>query len=67
MRISKKRMRRVLRDVVVNLASGWLGILLISPGITGTGFSAEYLSSLPQNLISGMVGILIAYWISEED
>jgi hypothetical protein len=59
-------MAKILADLFVNLASGWFGILLISPGLFGVSSVTEYLWLLTKNLPFGIVGLVFAYWLSEK-
>lgn len=66
-RISPVLVTRILADVCVNLASGWLGVILISPGILGTASVGEYLKSLTFNLPLAILGIVVAYLLLDRN
>ena len=66
-RFSKRKMRKVMRDVAVNLASGWLGVILAIPGFFGFASVDEYVRRLPIHLIFVMFGLVIAYLLTEGD
>lgn len=57
---------KILSGVSVNLASGWLGILLISPGIFGVASIGQYLRLLTLNLPLAIVSLITAYWLEEK-
>ncbi|MBI4035246.1 MAG: hypothetical protein HY381_02515 [Candidatus Chisholmbacteria bacterium] len=57
---------KILAEVSVNLASGWLGILLISPGIFGAASINQYLRLLTLNLPLAIVSLITAYWLLEK-
>ena len=50
----------------MNLASGWLGIVLISPGLFGVDSVEKYLKLLLVNVPFGIVGLLAAFWLTEK-
>lgn len=55
----------VLASVFINLSSSWFGVLIITPGIFGVGSLSEYLKLLLLNLPFGIVGLLLAFWLTE--
>lgn len=64
--ISNSTKFKVLAELMVNLASGWFGVVLISPGLFGVASVEEYLGMLIANLPFGIVGLLIALWLAEK-
>lgn len=51
-----------LADLSINLASGWLGVLLISPGFTGVSFDKytdQLIVNLPPAIITFAVGWIL--------
>lgn len=50
----------------VNLASGWLGVMLITPGLFGVSSINEYLALLTENLPFGIVGLILSFITSEK-
>ena len=54
----------VITGIMVNLTSGWFGVLLISPGLFGVS-PTEYLRLLLFNLPFGIVSLVVTIWLSE--
>lgn len=59
--ISSTLIAKILADVSINLSSGWLGVLLISPGIFGVQSADQYSKLLILNLPFAILGIIAAY------
>jgi len=53
-----------LAELSVNLASGWLGVLLISPGFLGIS-TAEYLKLLTVNLPPAILSFIVGWLLTE--
>ena len=61
--ISKSALSELLIGVLINLSSGWLGILLISPGFFQISTFSDYFGILIVNLPFAIVSFAIAYWL----
>lgn len=61
---SKRTVLEVLSAILINLTSGWLGVLLITPGILGVPLN-EYLNLLILNLPFGIVGMIGSFWLTQ--
>jgi hypothetical protein len=61
--ISRPVLSELLTGVLVNLSSGWLGVLLISPGLFQVSTFSDYLWILIVNLPFAIVSFTIAYWL----
>ena len=62
-KISHKASVRILYDVIVNLTSGWIGVVLISPGIFNPLAFGDYGLLLIKNLPFAMLGVIAAHWL----
>lgn len=62
--VSKKTLIKGLADVSLNLASGWFGILLISPGFIGVSLP-KYIELLLINLPPAILAFLVGIFLSE--
>lgn len=60
-----RRLAKVFYDISVNITSGWLGILFVSPGFFGATSFDEYWGLLRANLPFVIIGIGICYWLSK--
>ncbi len=61
--IAPSTLGKGLADLSINLSSGWLGILLISPGfygIAGGKYVELLLINLPPALLAFLLGVFIA-------
>lgn len=62
MLVSRSSLLKALSGVSINLASGWLGVLLISPGFLGVSISQYVellLLNLPPAILSLVLGIML--------
>ncbi len=64
--VSKTTFLEVLASIFINLASGWFGILLVTPGFLGTSNISDYLRLLTLNLPFGIVGLGFSLWLTEK-
>lgn len=64
--VSKRTLIKGLADVSINLASGWFGLLLISPGFIGVSLS-KYLELLLINLPPAIFAFLVGIFLSERN
>jgi hypothetical protein len=64
MRIVTQTRLRLLSDMFVNLAAGWLGLVLVAPGIWGV-YLDEAVFSLTKNIPFAILSLLTAEWLSE--
>lgn len=63
---SKRTLYEVLAGIWINLTSAWFGILVVAPGFFGASSFEQYIGLLTINLPLGIVGLLIALWLSEK-
>ena len=59
--MSKTRLR-LLSEMFVNLAAGWIGLVLIAPGLWGVSVQ-EMLWALTKNVPLAILSLLIAEWL----
>ena len=52
-------------SIMVNLTSGWFGVLLISPGLSSEITLDRYLKSLTSNLLYGILGLIFSLILTE--
>ncbi|MDO8515178.1 MAG: hypothetical protein Q7S14_01635 [bacterium] len=57
----------VLSDLAINLSSGWFGVVLIAPGISGSSSFTEYIQLLTINVPFGIVGLVIAMGLRNKE
>lgn len=62
---SKKTYLEVFSALLVNLSSGWIGVLVIVPGFFGASGVSEYVGLLLKNLPFGIVSLVFALEFSE--
>ncbi len=67
MRISRKISIELARQILVNLTSAWLGIILVAPGFFGEVSLASYLRLLLTNLPFAILGLVVSYWLMSEE
>lgn len=60
---SRLTLASLLAEVFINLSSGWLGVLLITPGFFQVASWIEYLRILITNLPFAILCFAIAYWL----
>lgn len=53
-------------NITINLTSGWLGIILISPGITGVTSPEVFLQILINNGLFAIVGLVVSLWLVQK-
>jgi hypothetical protein len=63
---SDKTALEIIASIAVNLTSGWLGILLIAPGIFGVSGMTEYFRLVVVNLPFGVLGFIASGWLLEK-
>ena len=51
--------------IMINLTSGWFGVLLISPGLSSDITLDKYLKSLTSNLVFGILGLIVSLILTE--
>lgn len=61
--ISKTRLK-LLSEMFVNLAAGWVGLVLIAPGVWGISLE-EVFFSLTKNIPLAILSLLIAEWFHD--
>jgi hypothetical protein len=62
--VSKITLLKALSDLSINLASGWLGVVLIAPGFTNVSVS-KYLELLTTNLVPAIIVFVIGLFLLE--
>jgi len=62
---SFKTFLEVITAIIINLTSGWFGVLLISPGFTSGITLDKYLKSLMSNLQYGIFGLIVSLFLTE--
>ncbi|OGE38195.1 hypothetical protein A3F00_03750 [Candidatus Daviesbacteria bacterium RIFCSPHIGHO2_12_FULL_37_11] len=55
----------VLNQILINLSSGWFGVIVISPGFLGVDSTQIYFELLIKNLPFGILGLLYCSILSE--
>lgn len=63
---SPKTFFEIASELLVNLAAGWLGALLIVPGFVGVLSIKEYFQLLTVNLPFGILALIFALLFSEK-
>ena len=59
-----KSLLEVIGGLLLNLSSGWFGVILISPGILGKSFSQTaptLLANIPFGILSLLFSVLVLY------
>jgi hypothetical protein len=64
MRIVTQTRLRLLSDMFVNLAAGWLGLVLVAPGIWGV-YLDEAVFSLTKNIPLAILSLMLAEQLVE--
>lgn len=62
---SQKTFLEVTTSIMLNLTSGWFGVLLISPGLSSGITVDKYLKSLTTNLLFGILGLIVSLILTE--
>lgn len=62
---SKKTLLETISGLTLNLSSGWIGAVVVSPSIINFNLSIEYLEILFLNLIFGTFGIVFTLFLTE--
>ena len=62
--VSRRNILDSLADLSINLASGWLGVLLISPGFLGVSFP-KYMELLLFNFPPAIIALLAGMFLRE--
>ena len=62
---SLKTFLEVITAIIINLTSGWFGVLLISPGFISEITLDKYLKSLMSNLQYGIFGLIVSLILTE--
>jgi hypothetical protein len=62
---SRKTLLEISNQVLVNLTSGWFGIVLIAPGIFGVSSAQQYLELLIKNLPFAIIGLTLCVILAE--
>lgn len=65
-RFTKRNVLKALSDLSINLASAWLGVLLISPGFFGV-TGSEYLKTLLFNLIPALISLTVGVYLMQNE
>ncbi len=63
---SRKTVFEVIASILINLTSGWLGVVLISPGIYAVP-ADQYPSLLTHNLPFATFGFVASLWFVEKN
>lgn len=58
-----RRLAKIFYAITVNLTSGWLGILVVSPGLFGFTSITEFWEQLRRNVPLAMIGVGMSYWL----
>jgi hypothetical protein len=64
MKVATQTRLRLLSDLFVNLAAGWMGLVFVAPGIWGIPLR-EAGFSLTKNIPLAILSLLTAEWLSE--
>jgi len=62
--VSQSTLLKAISDLSINLASGWLGVVLISPSLSNIA-SAKYLELLTLNVIPAIISLVIGIFLLE--
>lgn len=62
---SKRTFLEVFNQILINLSSGWFGVVLIAPGFFGASSPQQYFGILLQNLPFGILGLMTSSYLSE--
>lgn len=62
---SRKTLLEISNQILVNLTSGWFGIVLIAPGIFVVSSIQQYLELLIKNLPFAIIGLILCVIIAE--
>lgn len=63
---TKKKILKALSELSINLASGWIGVLLISPGLFNVSL-AEYPKLLFFYLLPGIVSLTVGIILMQNE
>lgn len=61
---TKRTLLGVSNQVLINLTSGWFGVVLISPGLLGVP-SQQYFELLIKNLPIGILSLVVSAFVAE--
>ena len=63
---SVKTFLEILNDTLVNVSSGWFGVILVAPGFFGVSSAQQYFELLIKNLPFAILGLIGASILSEK-
>lgn len=62
---SGKIFLEISNQILINLTSGWFGIVLIAPGFFGVSSAQQYSELLAKNLPFAIIGLILCVIIAE--
>lgn len=62
---STKTFLETVLGILINLSSGWFGVILVAPGFFGVSSLPQYFNVLLHNLPFGILGVIISSYLAE--